>query len=211
MNLRKLIFPYQDAFFHKLLASNLNGCESVLDAGCGANSPLKYIKKTFYSEGVDIFRKSVAASRRARIHDSYRVGDIRNIDRWYKQKSFDAVICLDVIEHLSELDALALMKKMESIARKKVIILTPNGYYHQNPYDGNPHQVHASGWSLPKLKKLGYSVRGLRGLKFIRGECATIRYKPWVFWGFLSFISEPLCYCIPDLSYDLFAIKCLNN
>ncbi len=211
MNLQKLIYPYQDIFFHKLLESSVVGCHTVLDVGCGSSSPLGNIKKTFRSEGIDLFGKSIASSKQLKIHDAYRIGDIRNINKWYKRKSYDAVIALDVVEHLGKKEALQLIKKMEIIARKRVVIMTPNGFHRQHTYDNNPYQVHKSGWSVKDFNSLGYLVRGLRGWKSLRGECATIIKKPWIFWGIIAFISEPFLSYIPSFSYDIFAVKTISS
>lgn len=210
MDVRGFIGRYQDIFYFKALEKSLGGCKSVLDVGCGADSPLGKIQKTFISEGIDVFKNSIKRSKKNKIHDSYTISDIRNIDKIYKKKSFDAVAALDVIEHLSKKESIILIKKMEDIARKRVILLTPNGFYHQDAYDDNPYQVHKSEWKIKDLKKLGYKVYGLRGLKYLRGEYATIKYKPWVFWGAIAFLSEIPLYFFPKLSYHLFAIKKVN-
>ncbi len=207
MNFQSLVAAYKDLFFYKKIENSLTGCQSVLDVGCGAHSPLGKIRKTFRSEGIDVFKQSVAESKREHNHDSYKIGDIRNIGKLYRKKSFDAVIAIDVIEHLQKKEAIRLIKSMEKIARKKVILLTPNGFYHQEAYDNNPYQVHKSGWSLKDLRSLGYHVHGVRGLKYLRGEYASIKYKPWIVWGAVAFISEPLLSYVPRLSYDLFAFK----
>ena len=211
MSVREFIRKYQDIFYYKTLERALVDCESVLDVGCGADSPLRNVKKTFISEGVNIFKGSIEKSKKKRIHDKYKISDIRNIDKIYKRKSFDAVISLDVIEHLNKKDSKLLIKKMEDLAKKRVILLTPNGFYHQDAYDNNPYQVHKSEWSRIDLKKLGYEVFGLRGLKYLRGDYATIRYRPWFFWGIIAFFSEIPLYLFPSLSYHLFAVKQLDS
>ena len=211
MKFKELISKFKDIFFYKRLGKSLNGCRSVLDVGCGSNSPIREVKKRFYSEGIDIDKPSIIQSKKKKIHDRYIVGDIQDIDKYYKQKSFDAVISTDVIEHLEKKDALRLLKKMEKIARKKIIILTPNGFYHQDHLDKNPHQEHKSGWSVNDLTRIKYKVYGLRGLKYIRGEYATIKYKPWILWGFLAFITEVMLYYFPNFSYHLFAVKTLSD
>jgi len=207
MFLYKIIRNNQDILFYLALQKSLSHCKSVLDVGCGKNSPISRIKKTFFTEGIDIFKASIAESKKRGIHDKYVVGDLQNLDKIYKPKSFDGVIALDVIEHFEKKQAIALIKKMEKIARKKVILLTPNGFYHQEHLEGNPYQEHKSGWSLNDLKSLDYKIYGLRGLKFIRGETATIKYKPWIIWGLLAFITEPLLFLFPALSYHFFAVK----
>lgn len=203
----KAILHSRDSFYYKSLAAHLAGCKTVLDVGCGENSPLGSVPKKFYAEGVDIFTESLKRSESHNIHDAYKNSDIRKIKQLYKEKSFDAVISLDVIEHFDKDEAKALIKDMEAIAKKKVILLTPNGFYKQDEIGGNPYQVHLSGWSTQDLKDLGYKLFCLRGLKYLKGDYATIKLKPWVFWGFISFISEPLLYRFPQLSYHLFAVK----
>lgn len=204
------IHKYKDSIFYFLLSFSLKDCKSVLDVGCGHASPLSKIKKTFYSEGIDIYKKNVLLSKEQKIHDTYKVGDIQKIHSLYKKKSFDVVIALDVIEHLTKKEGLKLNNSLENIARKRVILLTPNGFYHQHDKD-NIYEDHKSGWTVQDLKEMGYTVYGLRGLKYLRGEWATIKYKPWLLWGFVAWISEPLLFFYPMLSYHLFAVKNLNE
>lgn len=211
MNVRIFFMNFGDTFFHKLLEVELAGCNSVLDIGCGFNSPIRSVQKTFYSEGIDIHKPSIIKSKKNKIHDKYVIGDIQDITKYYKYKSFDAVIAIDVIEHFEKKDALVLLKEMEKIARKKIIILTPNGFVNQGHYDNSYYQKHKSGWHKKDFVLHGYKVYGLRGLKYIRKELAALKYKPWIIWGFISFISEPLLYYFPDISFDLFAIKDLKR
>lgn len=211
MSLRKLVFYFSDIFFHRMLQLELKGCESILDVGCGSNSPLKAVKKKFYSEGYDIHKPSVAESEKKKIHNKYKIGRIEEIEKHYNDKNFDAVIAIDVIEHLYKKDGLELLKKMEKIAKKKIIILTPNGFVHQDYGGENSFQQHKSGWVKGDLKKLGYKVYGLRSFKFARGEHASIKLKPWIVWGFIIFTTEPLLYFFPDFSFHLFAIKSIKN
>ncbi len=205
--IKNIAFKLKDSFYYKNLERLLEDCSTVLDVGCGSNSPIVNIRRHFYSEGIDIFPKSIKESKKNKIHDKYKIGDVLKLEDYYKKKSFDAVIALDLVEHMEKKDSLELIKAMERIAKKKVIILTPNGFYHQDQLDGNPYQTHKSKWELKDFKRLGYKVYGLRGLKFLRGEYASIKFRPWFLWGLIAFISEPILYFIPQLSYHLFAVK----
>jgi len=206
-SLRNFLIEIGDSFYYKRLSSALRDCNSVLDVGCGSWSPLAKIKKHFYAEGIDVHKPSLERIKRSKIHDKYRLGDVRDINKFYQPKSFEAVIALDLIEHLSKKDGLQLIKKMEKIAKKKVILFTPNGFTKQDALENNPYQIHQSGWFVEEFKKMGYRVYGMRGLKFIRGECATIRFKPWFLWGMISVLSEAIVYYFPSLAYQLFAVK----
>lgn len=205
--MENFIVKYRDIFYFWMLARSLRGCASVLDVGCGTNSPIARVKKTFRSVGIDIFKPTIAKSKKDKIHDSYVVGDIAHLDRYFKPKSFDAIVALDVVEHLPKKVSLAMIAQMEKIAKKRVIILTPNGFYEQKTLEGNPYQEHKSGWSVQDFTSRGYMVRGLRGLKYLRKEFASIRYRPWFVWAPISFISEPILYFFPRLSYHILAVK----
>ncbi len=205
--LKQFLVDIGDASYYKKLESELRGMDSVLDLGCGSNSPLAKIKKHFKSVGLDSYKPSLEKSKKAKIHDDYRFGDVTKIDKFYPPKSFDAVIALDLIEHLRKSQALDLISKMEKIARKKVILLTPQGFLKQPAWEGNPFQKHLSSWSLKELKNLGFKCWGMRGLKFIRGEFASIKYKPWIFWGLISVLSQVFVYYFPRLAFQIFAVK----
>lgn len=167
----------------------LKDCDSVLDLGCGDNSPLGFIEKKKYLVGVDGYRKSVLKSKSAHIHDMYLNKNILEVKKDFKRKSFDAVVALDVIEHLGKKDGYKLINIMESLAIKKVILLTPNGFVSQTG-EGNGLQEHLSGWSVSDFKKLKYKVVGRYGIKGLRGEKAELKFKPKVLWGLVSELSN---------------------
>lgn len=204
---REFFISLGDGFYYFLLGRELQDMVSVLDVGCGSKSPLTKIPKTFRSVGVDLFGKSIARSREAGIHDSYVESDVRKINKKFTSKSFDAVIALDLIEHLTKKEGFKLLVDMEKIARKKVIVMTPNGFYKQEPYEKNPYQIHKSGWETEDFSRLGYTVYGIRGLKQLRGEYATIRWKPWFLWGTISALSQYILIKVPSMSHQLFAVK----
>lgn len=205
--MRELLVDLGDWFFYRKLAQELKGMESVLDLGCGRHSPLAKIKKKFFSVGVDIFQPSIKISKKRKIHDHYQTADALKIGQFFKRKSFDCVIALDLIEHFKKEDGLKLLKKIGRIAKKKIIILTPNGFTKQDPLEDNPYQIHQSGWTAEELRKFGFRVYGMRGLKFIRGEYATIKYRPWFFWGLIATLSQLIVYFLPEFAYQLFGVQ----
>ena len=156
---------------------------------------------------MDIYKPTIDVSKKKKIHSKYVVGSVLDADKHFKPKSFDSVVALDLIEHLTKKEGLILIKKMENIACKNIIIMTPNGFTNQNAYDKNPYQVHKSGWTAGEFKKLGFTVRGMRGLKSLRGDYASLKYQPWILWGIIATVSEYLLYFFPQYSYHLFAVK----
>lgn len=207
MHLRQFLVALGDRFYYERLKKELSGMKTVLDVGCGSNSPLAKVKKTFYSVGVDVYKPNITASKKARIHDKYKLGNVLQLGYLFRPKSFDAVVALDIIEHLAKKDGIVLMEQMEKVAKKKVIILTPYGFTEQHPYDGNPFQMHKSGWYVKDFLNRGYKIYGMRGFRFIRGEYATIKYNPWVFWGALATLSQLVVYYFPRAAYQLLAVK----
>src|SRR5690606_12372244 len=124
--------------FPSLLEREIVGsCENLLDVACGSCSPVRTLsRKLSHTVGVDGFRPSIERSRAAGIHDEYLELDIRQLGERVPARSYDAVVALDLIEHLTKDEGLKLLKDMETIARKKVILFTPNGFLPQEPYDG---------------------------------------------------------------------------
>jgi len=198
----------------------LSDCSSVLDIGCGPSSPLKWCTNIDYSVGVEAYPPYVAKSKAEKIHSEYYEVQIQELS--LANKSFDAVILIDVIEHLEETEALALIFKAEQWARKKVIISSPNGFVEQDSLDGNVLQKHLSGWDASKMATLGYSLYGMAGPKFLRKEVdggvmdgggllSSIRYKPKMLWFIVAVLCQPVFAQLPKYAYSIFSVKRLDN
>lgn len=198
---------YKDIVMHTVIAMHLRDCKTVLDIGCGDDSPLQYVSGNFKSEGLDIYEKSIKISKKKKIHNSYKLGDVSNIQNLYKDNSFDALIAFDLIEHFKKKEGLELLKKFEAIAAKKVIILTPNGFLPQGKLYGNEYQVHKSGWKQNDFKKRGYKVYGLRGFKQLRNNYVSPRFKPKFFWGIIIIMTEAFMVYAPRFSFHILAVK----
>ena len=202
------------AGFRRLLLSliyeldeELRGYQSVLDLGCGSSSPIREIRWPFHSVGVDIFAPAVEESRRQEIHDEYHVSNVMDIGRRFAERSVDCVIALDLIEHLEKDKGEKLIDMMETIASKKVIIFTNNGYFPQGAYDGNEWQAHRSGWSGREMQERGYRVIGSNGWKPLRGDRAQIKWRPKKLWFAASGLSQLMTKYIPSLAFQILCVK----
>jgi len=190
----------------------ITGCESLLDVGCGADSPVQYLQhRVAHLVGVDGFQRSIDASREKRIHDDYRCIDILHIGRTFARDSFDCVLASDVIEHLNKDDGYRLVEQMESIARKKSIIFTPNGFLAQGEHSDNPLQRHRSGWTVAEMRQLGYNVIGINGWKPLLGELAAVRYRPQKFWSLLSRVTQLYVRDRPQHAFQILCVKELES
>lgn len=99
---------------------------SILDVGCGEDSPLRLFAHRSYRVGVDAHQPALERSRATGIHDEYLLGDVTTLEEMFEPGSFDAVVAFDVLEHLEQQDGLDLLRSMERIATRRVVVLTPN-------------------------------------------------------------------------------------
>jgi SAM-dependent methyltransferase len=200
------------------LQRELKDCESVLDLGCGPSSPLKNVKNIKYSLGVEIFKPYLKESQKQKIHTEYINKEIEEVD--FPEDSFDAILMIEVLEHLPKESGSEILKKAEKWAKKKVIISTPNGYFPAESVDSNEHQKHLSGWSFDELAKLGFKGYGLGGLKnFYRESNAgqslfdedaifeNIRFKPKKLFYAVNGLAQIITYHFPKKSFEMFAVK----
>lgn len=213
-SLDKILFPdfydeSKDEYLNRLHNEILKDCTSVLDVGCGhAGSPISKIKdKLEYSVGVDAYLPCIKSSEKSGAHHEHTHMDVTKIGETFKSNSFDCVVALDLIEHLSKEEGEKLIDNMEKIASKKVIIFTPNGFINQEEYDGNKYQIHKSGWVVKEFKSRGYKVRGINGLKVLRGEYAKPKFKPTILWERILFISQIFTRRLPNHAFQIFCIK----
>lgn len=142
---------------------------SLLDVGCGPGRPAGIIKRhrPMFLAGTDIFVPYLQHCQQNHTHDELIRCDLRNLP--IREKSFDAALCKEVIEHLDKQEGDALIKKLEKIARQQVIITTPVGRYEQHEYDGNPFQEHKSARKPADMRNYGFTVRGV-GVRGMHGE-----------------------------------------
>lgn len=190
------------------LARLLYRSNSILDLGCGSNSPLQYINA--YKVGVDGHRPSIILAKKNSTHNKFYDYDIQKIGNYFKNKTFDSVVALDLIEHLTKKDGFKLLAQMEKIAKKNVIIFTPNGFIKQQSVNGDL-QEHKSGWTPSDFRKHGYEVYGALGAKWLRGEKHTLKYKPKIISGLISEFTNLYIINRPELASALLCIKKLSR
>ena len=134
-----------------------------------------------------------------------------DIDNFVAPKSFDCVLLLEVIEHLDKIDARKLLKKIEKIAIKRIIISSPNGFLSQEMYHNNIHQFHKSGWNKKFFKRLNFKVYGIGGLKWLRKERGEMKFKSIKALIPIFLLSIFFIRYLPQLAFQLLAVKNLKN
>jgi hypothetical protein len=204
--MRKAYFKIFPGFAQEL-DKQLNDCKTLLDVGCGKSSPLKYTSYSGKSMGVDGFSPSIRESKKNKIHTEYKFMNLKQLAKNFRHGQFDCVMALDVIEHFDKEQANKLIKDMEKIAKKKVIIFTPNGFITQKIFEGNEFQIHKSGWTVKEMRQKGYVVMGIHGWKKLRGSLAEIKYPPYFLWRFIADVTQLFTRYFPERAFALLCVK----
>ncbi len=208
--------------YYALISREFEGMKTVLDVGCGESSLVQRVsnRKDFHSTGVDAYPPSIEASKKLGIHDEHIVADITKLD--FSPRSFDAVLSVDVVEHFEKDEALRLLEKMESWAKKKVIIVTPNGWSPAHLEEGAREDElttelmrHKCGWTVDDFQKRGYRVRGMRGFRRLmfhieKGHAIYVHEEKGIR-KLLFNLTSAITYPFPRLAFQLLAIKDVNG
>ena len=207
MSIREKIHDLMLTYYNELEHS-IGDAESLLDVGCGVSSPISHFKKKIkYTVGIDGFEPSIAESCSKGIHDEYHCMDIMKIEEKFDKNQFDCVLASDVIEHFSKSEGQKLLSMMENIARKRVIIFTPNGFLPQGEHSGNPLQKHHSGWEVIEMRNLGFDVIGINGWKPLLGEMSIPKFRPHKVWALISSISQRFVRNKPEYAFQILCVK----
>ncbi|MFO7967181.1 MAG: methyltransferase domain-containing protein [Archaeoglobaceae archaeon] len=185
----------------RLLSRELEDCNTVLDLGCGNDSPVQHFD-TVYSVGVDAFEPYLKESKDKSIHNDYVPALLSQVD--FKPDSFDAVLLFFALEHMEKDSGRELLVKMNRWATKKIILATPNGYIRQDAIDNNPFMVHKSGWTVKELEKLGLKVKGLYGWKRVGDKLVNNEYS--LLWRGMAELTQLMAYFYPEKAFQLFAV-----
>ena len=113
-------------------SSALNGGDRILEVGCGDGSFFHYIKDKFRRlYGTEIAKEAAGTAKKQGI--TLSLTDL-NLSLPYKDNTFDAVSCTEVIEHL--LDPYLLLSEIYRVLQPngQLVLTTPNIRYFRNLY-----------------------------------------------------------------------------
>ena len=194
-----------------LLAHELSGCRNALDLGCGAEPYLGECDSIENVIGVDGSYQSCRSARHALKYASVVQAVLADLP--FRERSVDAVTLLQVVEHLPKDVASDLIVGAERLARRKIIITTPNGFVRQEAYDENPLQEHLSGWTIEDFQERGYTVWGMEGPKAARRkESAELLFPQRLLSVLNSFaLCEGYLQTRPQHAFQLFAVKTVEE
>jgi hypothetical protein len=105
------------------------------------------------------------------------------VERLFVANAVDLVTLIDVLEHFSPEDAAEVLRQVETVARRKVVIFTPRGSFPQeghDPFDlgGENFQRHRSTWEPYDLVELGYRVVVLNDFHDVRNSSFVKAFGP---------------------------------
>ena len=86
-----------------------------------------------------------------------KMGDVKETLSLLSPDLPDVVLMIDLLEHLTKEDGIALLQKLQSVA-KRILVWLPLGICEQEEYDGNVFQRHLSTWTAEELESLGFEV-----------------------------------------------------
>lgn len=158
--------------------------------------------------GLDRYLPSLLENRRRTAYFAWVQGDLMALP--FGPGAVDAVVAMDVLDHLEKDEGIARLAEWESVARRRVVVMTPNGFVPQAA-DDNPWQEHKSGWTVDDLNRYGYAVTGVYGWKVLRGSYARLRFRPRLFWEGLSAFSHLYTARRPRAAFHLLAVKTISK
>jgi len=184
--------------------------------GCGRHSSLTGINKGSLKVGLDHYEPYIQRSRHAGVHDHYVIGDARRLP--FRTGSFDCAVATEILEHMEKKDGVEMIAEMERVARKKIILTTPNGFLPTAPGpEDNPDEEHLSGWTAGELEAMGFKVYGFsgpKGLWTIRNGRAVLRFvprRPHLLSAVASDLAGLFVHNRPARAFQLFFVKELDG
>jgi hypothetical protein len=86
-------------------------------------------------------------------------GDARDLTKRYSVGHFPWVQCTEMLEHVEKPAGRVIIANLKTIAARGLYITTPCGFdYQPEEAQGNPHQVHVSGWEPDEIAGAGFEV-----------------------------------------------------
>lgn len=198
-----------------ILKKSIGETRTILDLGCGDGSLMSLLSKgePWQITGVDIFDKSVKKATKSGVYKKAIRGDlIRVMEKMInKRQKFDVVFCSQVIEHITKSKGEKLLKLVDNLSKKRIVMGTPRGFMEQPEIflGDNPYQVHRSGWSEKEFKDKGYQVYGV-GFKPVWSEEGIGRSRNKLIIAgstIIGFLFAPIVYFMPKLAAGILCIK----
>lgn len=123
----------------------------ILDVGCGSGTYATLLREHFpFMDGIEIFPEYVSSFDLLMKYRRVFIGDIREFDI----SMYDLIIMGDVLEHLSQEDAIALIDRVNNHGIN-LLVAVPY-MYEQGEMYGNSHEAHLQPDLTPEVMSIRY-------------------------------------------------------
>jgi hypothetical protein len=132
---------------------------TVLDVGAGQGTYLNLIRDGLGSgvivNAVEVWQPYIDQFDLVNRYDKLFAMDVREMTNF----KYDLVILGDILEHMSESQAIDLWSRISKEARYAIISI-PIVHYHQDAINGNPYEIHVEeDWTVEKvLEKFSHII-----------------------------------------------------
>ncbi len=160
----------------------------ILEIGCGHGALIYYAKKMGYNhlEGVDASLEQVEEAWKLGLRDNIRHEDLMETLIKSADKSYDAIVALDVIEHMTKNELLDLVRELHRVIRDggKLILHMPNAaspFFGRVRYGDYTHEQAFTQSSLSQLLiTYGFSkVKCFEDTPIVHGVKSAMRWSVW--------------------------------
>ncbi len=131
--------------------------DRVLDAACGlgyGSHMIHYFRKSAAVTAVDGSETAIEYAEKSFASDDGQVrflkGDLPEVLSRYENGSFDAVVCMETLEHVNDPEALLLEFHRLLTPGGRIIASVPNDWSDETGKDPNPHHLHVYDWATLK-------------------------------------------------------------
>lgn len=209
------LIPFTKPYYiHKFVVRKRGSFKSVLEIGCGTGKHMSYLRESLRLGGVDlivgldIWLPYLILNKQNRTHDQFILGDACFLP--FKEKSFDLVLALDLLEHISKKNGKKLLLDLDRVARQRIVLSLPIGW-HPSHHLSNPYDEHVSAWFCDELCNMGYKLSTFyirhAGGEFFENRLPSI-LKP--LWLAIKVILGIVTNCIPNWAGYMVAYKEVN-
>lgn len=142
--------------------------ESLLSLCCGIGLELSNLN-TQSIVAVDIAPQYLEQIKNRNPHATTVQSDALEYLKEQPDNAFDVISIIDGIEHMDKQTGLELIPHLKRVAKKEVLLFTPQGHGDDGYLKNEPHnawgiegadhfQTHKSGWTALELKDLGFEM-----------------------------------------------------
>jgi len=134
-------------------------CNHALDIGIGygaIGAYLKYNLPHIILDGIEIYEDyKYHTLAQWNVYRNIWIGDFTQM---LIPPIYDAILAIDVIEHLEKQEGTNQILRLSSLVQKVFILSIPLGEYPQGAYEGNLYETHKATWYESELRNLGLSL-----------------------------------------------------